>query len=219
MKKSRLLAGAAGVIALISTIAPATAHDSNGRLHFKSEAAEVRFDSVDPATGIGTSVWVYAADDVKPERISKVIVAVDQYDVAACEGPKAAGDPGTGCNLFSAECYAELDDDAFGVLPHQLDSAWLTATVSCWEKVTDSRIELTVLISWTATGTVEKFRDNGLYHPAKTPGQPRGTETYHVQASQRVATATGSISDGSTEYFLSGPDDDAWVARAQEVIT
>ncbi len=217
-KKSGLIALAV-LVALIATAGPAAALDDNERLHFKTEAAEVRFESTDAATGIGTSVWVYGADDMMPDRISKVVVAVDQYDIAACSGPKAAAEPGDGCVLFSAECYGELGDDAFGVDPNQLASAWLTATVSCWEKVTDSRIELTVSVSWTAIGEIEQFRDNGLYHPGKAPGQPRGTETIHIQAFQRAATVTGSVSDGTNEYFLPGPDAEAWVARAQQVNT
>ena len=218
-KRSGLIALAV-LVALIAAAGPAAAQHENERLHFKTEAADDRFESTDVPTGIGTSVWVYGADDMMPDRISKVVVAVDQYDIAACSGPKAdAEPPSAGCNLFSAECYGELGDDAFGVDPNQLAGAWLTATVSCWEKVTDSRIELTVSVSWTATGEMELFRDQGLYHPDKAPGQPRGTETIHIQAFQRAATVTGSVSDGTNEYFLPGPDAEAWVARAQQVNT
>ncbi len=213
------LTALAALVTMIAAAGPAAGQDENERLHFKTEAAEVRFNTVDPETGIGTSVWVYGADDMMPDRISKVVVAVDRYDIAACSGPKTAAEPGDGCVLFSAECYGELGDDAFGVDPNQLAGAWLTATVSCWEKVTNSRIELTVSVSWTATGEMELFRDQGLYHPDKAPGQPRGTETIHIQAFQRAATVTGSVSDGTNEYFLPGPDAEAWVARAQQVNT
>lgn len=128
------------------TLSPAqvAAHDGEARFHFKTEAAEVRFEATDPDTGIVTSVWVYAADDALPERISKLVVAVDQYDPTACavSDVDVEAEPGGGCMRFSAECYAELGDDAFWVDPHQLDSATVAGRVPCFEKVTGSQIQL-----------------------------------------------------------------------------
>ena len=190
---------------------------ANNAAPFRTQAAEVRAQWVDE-NGIETSYWVYGADDASPERISKVLVAFSVVDTTATDcgydpGPKATAEPG-GCPLVIAECYAELDEGAFGVTNHRLDGAWLDMTLTCYDPVAQGVLAVAVSVSWTAVGEQTPFRVNELYH---LHGGPY-TFTRHVHATSRAAAAAGSIAWEGGEIAV-GPEAEAWIADAMEIVT
>ena len=208
------------VLARPAAAEPASAHEHAGGFQFRSEVAEASFATAD-ATGIVTEIWVYAADDTAPDRVSKAVVYLSRTDpscVPPGDGadPKASEAPGTGagCALISAECYADLDDAAFAVDNHQLHGAWLDAVVPCYDHVTGGELNLGVSLTWAAAGERERDHVNQLFH---LQGGPH-TATRHLHVTSRAAVATGSVTDGTTD-FTPGPSAEALVIDAQEIMT
>jgi hypothetical protein len=187
---------------------------------FKGEAAYAEFSFADPATGIVTNIRVYGDDqsyNVKgqggaPERHSTLDVAIEQYDPNCTGGGKldaqaggGGGDPG--CFYRSLEGFipCKLDacpglaEDAFVVSQHQLDGAWLNATLTMveWDSEGNAKQQdVTISLAWTPSSDVYQIHENWLRHT------PPDVQTGHVNTRQRDAVATGTITFDGLTYGL-----------------
>jgi hypothetical protein len=227
MRARPKLLGRAALVALGLPLLARSAGAQEEGFRFSTEAAHATLSHVDPVTGFVTEVTIYAADDQgykekgdggPPERVSKVSVGIDQYDPACSGGggklttaqeAGGGGDPTCFARSFEGTYPGKdggsLPEEAFAVSSHQLDGAWLNTglTLVSWgpdgeSKLVDSLISLT----WAPIGGIETINENQLYHPDKFPGFPRGTETYHVNARQRQAVASGTITFDGVTYDL-----------------
>jgi hypothetical protein len=227
MRARPKLLGRAALVALGLPLLARSAGAQEEGFRFSTEAAHATLSHVDPVTGFVTEVVLYAADDQgykekgnggAPERVSKVTVGITQYDPACSGGGggklTTAQEPGGGDpNCFSRSLEGtypgkdggSLPEDAFAVSSHQLDGAWLNTglTLISWGPDGESKlVESTISLAWTPIGGIETIHENQLYHPDKYSGFPRGTETFHVNARQRQAVASGTISFDGVTYDL-----------------
>lgn len=214
--RSIVMIAASAALVLTVVAQAATARASNDyQYQFRGEGADASFSVVD-ADGIVTEVSIYADDSrwaegfndnsMQPERTSKVDIDITVFDPNCTPdgGPTAAEEAGGGgCTLFNGEAFAELSADAFQVDNRQLGGARLTATVPVVDWVYDPppTYQVTLDVTWVATGEPVTTRENRLFH------HPRGeTSTVHVLATTREAQVTASLSDptGTVDLQFSG---------------
>lgn len=153
----------------------------------KGTGAEAFFSSIDPSGCIVTDVNVYARDEKFQNPpgpgvpSSWVYLYVFQYDF---------------CNdvqLFYGEGFTYLADTDF-VASNRLDRASLETTVSVYSYTTDSYVDVYVDLSWAGSGGIS--RQNSHFH-SHVPGCNINSR---FKGSFRSAEASGSISDGSTNF-------------------
>jgi hypothetical protein len=127
-------------------------------------------------------------------------------------GPPNVEGPGTlvlltqfdGCNgilLVDADCSAPLSKSEFQVIGNNLDSATLNTTVECFNRVSGGSFNASVALTWTGCGS-----------------PIRETESFHIRegglvvvnsrfsGTSRGAIASGSVSDGITNFFSPNPE-------------
>ena len=189
---SRLLGVATVAMAgAVLAAAPASAET----MHFKvrGQEAVAAFSSIDSTGCILTSAFVAAIDaDVKTspgpgEPDSRSFVIVSRYD--RC----------THVELLDA--FGEntaLPADAFVI--SELESATLLATIDVVDQVSGTSFPLSLDLNWTATGETGRVRD---HYQLKTPAFSVNAK---FNATSREASATGTISDGSTNYTSTPAD-------------
>lgn len=153
----------------------------------KGTGADAFFSSVDPSGCIVTDVNVFARDESFQNPpgpgtpSSWVYLSVFQYDY---------------CNdmqLFYGEGFTYLAESDF-VASRRLDTASLSATVSVYSYTTDSYVDFYVDLSWTGGGGISRQNSHFHYH---VPGCNINSR---FKGSFRSAEASGSISDGSTNF-------------------
>jgi hypothetical protein len=136
------------------------------------------FESVDPSGCIHTEVYVYAE-----ETWSEVGLSISQYDTCI------------GTYLLIASGYAELADSDFRISAN-LDSATLKTTVDVEDYVSDSSFDVFVDLTWTGTSALGHGTSNYQGHG------PGCHEISHDQMRSRAAQASGTVSDGETNFTL-----------------
>ncbi len=111
---------------------------------------------------------------------------------------------------FSTDTYLEF---AFGStstatfqVGSQLSSATLSATIPVTDEVTGHTFNVSVSVNWTATGPIQSEQSTLHFH---TKGF---TENDQFNAKLRDAQASGTISDGTTNFSPS-PSDFAQIGR------
>jgi hypothetical protein len=180
-------------MALLALVLPTTAWAADV-FKFKGQSADAFFASVDASGCIVTNVFVFASDDAihnppgSGNSSSATSLYISQYN--SC----------TNTQLLGASGYATLADPDFQV--QKLDSATLNATVNVFDFVSNTSFNVSISLAWTATGPTS--RQNSHFHfqsPGCTVnGQSNGTF--------RTASASGSVSDGATN-FISAPSNGA----------
>jgi hypothetical protein len=151
----------------------------------KTSSAEAFFSSVDPSGCITTFVWVFAG-----EPSSQAGLIIRQYD--AC----------TFTLLLDAYGSAELADPEFQVAVGNLASATLETTVNTYDYVSGSSFDVYVDLTWTGIGTPNRYTSNSQWHDQNCH------EISHHHGVSRTAEASGTISDGQTD-FAPGPSVEA----------
>lgn len=153
----------------------------------KGTGAEALFSSVDPSGCIVTDVNVFARDETFQNPpgpgtpSSWAYLYIFQYDF---------------CNdvqLFYGEGFTYLAEADFKV-SRRLDSATLTATVSVYNYNTDSYSDVYVDLIWTGSGGLTRQNSHFKYHA------PGCNINSRFKGSFRSAEASGSITDGSTNF-------------------
>lgn len=182
---------------LILLTAPAGAGET---FRFKGKSADAFFSSIDPTGCVFTDVFVFASDDVTVLHIppgppssslgSVASVFISQFDVC------------NGIDLVVADCLspAPLTGSEFQVIGNRLDSATLNTTIECFDLLGGGPFDVAVALTWMGVGDPIRSRSHSHFH---TPGfkvNDRFSGTF------RSATASGSVSDGVTNYALESSD-------------
>ena len=172
----------------LATFSQHTAASAGGVFKARGKGASANFSSVDTSGCVFTDVFVnpnegfFQSPPGPGSASSGVLLAISQYDACA------------GVQLLAAEGFAPLGDPDFQVFGN-LQSATLTATVNVFDFVTGTSFDVFVDLTWTGTANFVN-REKGHSH-IDFPGCKINTRFDLVF---RPAVATGSISDGSTNY-------------------
>jgi hypothetical protein len=196
MMKSKLLAVFAAAIAMLITPATAGAAavpqstDQAIVLRQATEHAFAQFSSIDPSGCIRTEVSVYAANlvDQQPpgppdKRSLLLFIRIFQRDDC------------TGTLLHNVEDFQfrELDNAAFKV-SNSLTPARLTTSLTV-EDSAGGRFDVNVDLTWSVADRPRPIRDTIHFELA-----PGCNLTAHVSNAGRVASASGTVSAGTTNF-------------------
>lgn len=178
------------LVVLALALAAFSQHSSasaGGVFKFRGEGASAIFSSVDTSGCVWTDVYVNADEGIfqsPPGRggaSSGVGLFISQYD--SC----------TGTQLLAAEGFASLGDPDFQVFG-RLSSATLSATVNVYDYVSNTSFDIFIDLTWTGTGDVNRQSSHSHFD---SPGCKFNSRFI---GSFRPAVATGSVSDGLTNY-------------------
>ena len=162
-------------------------------IQYSGMGADAYFSDTDGCINTDTFVQGLDFQYKKPsgEPQSYVFLTVSQYN--SC----------TGESILYVEAFGWVSESDFQVSPKQ-DTATLTATVTGYDWVSQSNVELSVDLTWTAEGPVTRMKTSNHY---KFPGCH-----IHEKFTQltRTAVASGSVSDGEMN-FTSEPSSSASV--------
>lgn len=168
---------------------------------FRGDTADAFFYSED-SSGIQTYASVWVSDGVvqsppgRPGTSSQVYVSIYRVDPNASCGPDFCPPP-----LLDAFGSASLEDSAFRTIK-KLTSASLTATeVYVYDYVSGNSFPVAIDLHWDGTGVLQQESSR---FTSKYPGCQIKSS---YSGSYRFAEATGSISDGSTEYTQGEPSE------------
>lgn len=188
------------VMALLALVLPTTAW-AGDVFKFKGASADAFFSSVDGAGCVFTDVFLFASDEAVHNppgsggASSATSLFIAQYDACA------------GAQLLAADGFAPLTAVDFQ-MQNRLEGATLNATVNVYDYVTGNSFTVVINLAWSATGPIG--RQNGHYH-YQSPGC---TTSGHTNGTFRPASATGSISDGTTN-FISAPSNSAGLRQVK----
>jgi len=180
----KLLAVLALVLATFSQHSFASA---GGVFKAKGKGASAFFSSVDPSGCVYTDVLVvgnegfFQSPPGPGNRSSGVDVAISQYDWC------------TDTLLLAAQGFAPLADPDLQV-SEDLRSATLTATVNVYDYVSNSYFDVFIALVWTGSGAVNRTSSHTHFDSPGCQGNLRFIGSF------RGAVATGSVSDGVTNY-------------------
>jgi len=184
----RLLLSVVMLLSMLVTALPAHAAGAE-TLHFsfKGQEAEAVFISTDPSGCVETFVDVFAVDGRtkfgpgQPTAESVAFLFISEFDV---------------CNdvqLVAADGFAILTPDQFQI-DKQITAATLNATIEVFDFVSNTTFPVDVSISWVGEGPTTSVKD---HFQVKAPGfkvNSRANGTF------RDATASGTVSDGTTNF-------------------
>jgi hypothetical protein len=157
--------------------------------HSRGQSAWAFFSTTDPSGCVVTNVFVFASEEgfrspPEPgETSSWTEFAVSQFDV--CTEPLTV--------LLDAEGFAVLSDSAFQV-SRNLDSVMLHTTGIAFDEVTRTRFEVSIDLTWTGTGRLTHRNSTTHFN------NPDCHINAHYNNPYRDAQASGSISDGTTNF-------------------
>jgi hypothetical protein len=181
----RLITAVVVILALLFTFPTSAVAGENTR--FRGQTAEASFFADDGCVATGASVYVVDGHSQNPpgsgDRYSYVSVWLWGYDY---------------CNwqeLFGGGGSTTLAPGEFQI-DRKLSSASLITTVEVWDWMTDTLMTITVDLTWTGTGDLERgsYTSHHVSSGYKVHSRFRGTF--------RDATATGSVSDGTTNFAV-----------------
>lgn len=169
-----------------------------------AEVASADFSSIDPSGCILTGVSVSASESaVRSGRgpgspSSMVFVSINQYNLC------------THTNLLWAFGFAPLAETDLQVSGN-LDSAILNAMVNVHDDISGSSFNVSVDLTWTGTSSLRRAifndkREFGSCHQIR-----------HINASWRFALASGTVSDGTTNFIsISDQADEASIFSSKQ---
>ena len=99
----------------------------------------------------------------------------------------------TGTTLMSASGYATVAEDAFQVVG-KLDSATLNATIEVFDYVSNTSFPVDISVNLTGIGATTRER---IHSQTSTPGT---RSIFRFDGMVREATASGTVSDGTTNF-------------------
>ena len=184
MKKLSVALILAIYIATFVLLGPASA---GGIFKFRGEGASAIFSSLDGSGCVWTDVYINPNEGIfqsppgKGSTSSGVYMFISQYD--GC----------TGTQLIAAEGFTSLAAADFQVFGN-LSSADLNATVTLFDYVSGTYFDVFVDLTWTGTGEIHRQSSNSHF---SSPGCKVHSR---FNGSFRPAVATGTVSDGSTNF-------------------
>jgi hypothetical protein len=200
--RTRLLLVVTLAMVLLTLALPARAAGAETlHLSFNGHFADATFFSTDPSGCVSTEVFLLVTDGRsrtgtgQPEVASTALIIVSQADLC------------TQTELIAADGTAVLAPGQFQI-DSLLTAASLTATIEVFDFVSGASFPVEVNVSWTGGSGLTSART----HTRETfPGfklNLREDRTF------RHATATGTVSDGTTN-FTPEPATDAELASAR----
>lgn len=171
----------------LATFSQHSSASAGGVFKFRGEGASAVFSSVDGSGCIWTDVYVNADEGISqspPGRgsaSSGVVLFISQYD--AC----------TGTQLLAADGFTSLAAPDFQVFG-SLSSATLHATVNVFDYVSSTSFDVFVDLAWSGHGSVNREKRHSQFSSPGCKVNSRFNLTF------RPAVATGSVSDGFTNY-------------------
>jgi hypothetical protein len=184
----KLLAVIALVLVAFGQHSTASAGGGAGGIdYFKSKGANALFSSTDPSGCIVTDVFVFAGEEVfqsppgPRSAAPRASLFISQYDFC------------TGTQLLAADGFALLADSDLQV-SSKLESATLNATVNVFDFVSGTSFDVFVDLTWTGIGPLSRQNSHSHFH------SPGCTFNNHSNGTFRSAEASGSVSDGATNF-------------------
>ncbi len=187
------------LVAFAFTASAPRAHAASGTtfvFRFHGMAAQADFDNVSPDGCIDTFVFVDGSQNtVNNQTVSSADVFIGQFDL--CTNTQLLAASGTTFNPTF-----QID--------RKLLSASLNTTISVFDKVSGKTFNVSVSVAWTSTSAIVHEISTFHFH---TKGF---TENGHFNADFRDANASGTVSDGTTN-FTPSPSVFAQTMSAKEV--
>jgi hypothetical protein len=184
--RTRLLTVASLAVVLMALALPVRAAGAETlHVNFKGQTAQAEFSSTHGC--VQTVVYVLASDGRfktdpgGPEAASGAESYIFQSDVC------------TQTQLLAAYGFAVLAPSEFQI-DQQFTAATLTATIEVFDDVSGTSIPVAVSVRWTGFG--DTFSQDDRFH-LKVPGLK---VNFHLDGTFREATASGSVSDGTTNF-------------------
>lgn len=196
MKKATVVTNTLICVVVVLAIAlPVTAW-AGGISKFRGDSASASFSRVDASGCVYTDVFVFASQDRiqsppgPPQAQAGADIYISQYDWC------------NGLQLVGASGFTALDAGAFQV-SKKLDAAALAATINVYDYMSGQSYDVNLDLNWRGAGEIEK----GSYHSKFQSGDCKVNSRW--SGSFRPATATGTVSDGTTDFT---PDPSAYAA-------
>ena len=187
------------LVAFAFTTSAPKAHAASGNtfvFKFHGLSAQANFDNVSPDGCIDTFVFVDGFQNtVNKQTFSGADVFIGKFDLCTNTQLLAASGS-TGSPTFQID--------------KKLLSASLSATISVFDFVSGNTFNVSVSVAWTSTSAIT--HENQTFH-LHTKGF---TENAHLNADFRDAVASGTVSDGTTN-FTPSPSVFAQTMSATEV--
>ena len=177
---------ALALTALTVTSVSGAAGASTLHFSFKGQFAEAVFDSVDPSGCIETFVFVEGVNGTvketgHPAVSSMAVITIDQFDFC------------TGTETLFADGQATLAAGEFQI-DKMLTTATLNATIEVFDFDSGTSFPVDISVSWTGVGATTTQKD---HFQIKGPGF---TVNSRFMGTFRDATASGTVSDGTTNF-------------------
>jgi hypothetical protein len=177
---------ALALTALTVTSVSGAAGASTLHFSFKGQFAEAVFDSVDPSGCVETFVFVEGINGTvkeagKPAVSSTAVITIDQFDFC------------TGTETLFAVGEATLAAGEFQI-DKMLTTATLNATIEVSDFVSGTSFPVDVSVSWTGVGATTTQKDHFQIKGPDFKVNSRFMGTF------RDATASGTVSDGTTNF-------------------
>jgi len=176
---------ALALTALAATSVSGAAGASTLHFSFKGQFAEAVFDSLDPSGCVETFVFVEGVNGTvketgHPTVSSMAVITIDQFDFC------------TGTETLFAEGQATLAAGEFQI--KMLTTATLNATIEVFDFVSGASFPVDVSVSWTGVGATTTQKDHFQIKGPDFKVNSRFMGTF------RDATASGTVSDGTTNF-------------------
>jgi hypothetical protein len=153
--------------------------------HFTGRSVDANFTSIDSSGCISSSVNLFAGDllsDTPPGQAAPgIIVGIFLYD--RC----------TNTQLLTASTIAPLSKKDFRIAGN-LNSATLDTTLSVFDEVSGTFVDVTVNLTWIGTSPVERQHNHFNYRFEDC------LTVLHNNTAFRYAEASGTVTIGSTNF-------------------
>ena len=172
---------------MLGTFSQHTAASAGPRQKYRNVSTFIF--SYDPSGCISTTVSVFAYEQVILGRPSPgssdsaVHLLITQFDT--CEGR----------TLRSVDAFSSLADSDLQISGN-LGSATLNTTINVYDSVSNSYSDLLIDLTWTGTGSLLHYN---RHYKDIWPGAGC-KELYHSNEALRYAEASGTVSDGTTNF-------------------
>jgi hypothetical protein len=184
--KRLFLIFALALTALAATSVSGAAGASTLHFSFKGQFAEADFDSVDPSGCVETFVFVEGVNGTvketgHPAASSTAVIVIDQFDFCtSTETLFAVGETTLAAGEFQID--------------KMLTTATLNATIEVFDEVSGTSFPVDISVSWAGFGASTTQKDHFQIHGPDFKVNSRFMGTF------RDATASGTVSDGTTNF-------------------
>jgi hypothetical protein len=172
-----------------------------GTFKLKGQTASAHFSNVDQSGCIYTDIYIYASEEIVSTQpgpgtpSSGASVSIYKFD--AC----------TGTQLLGADGFIPLAESDFQV-SKKLESAGLNTTVTVFDYLSGASYDVSIALTWTATSPLGHQTSQSHYQFAGCH------QKFHNNGTFRFAQASGSVSDGVTD-FAASPFADASISSVK----